>query len=251
MGEALITRRGGGKVEVKVKNATILPAIGKQNDIVVINANTVTEAMLSNDEPASPVEGMVWLKCGGMSYAYVVFGNMKVYITSAVQYVSGAWVVLGEWYVHDGTQWNRGRVYIFKDGADTGFVTLSKNGGTFYPTENPYRWQGQTGSGAATFNVTCGHYNFAQFSTLSFRCTWSTGGGAQWGFTCGVYIISVGGSIDQAFAASSRSASRTDSTTITTLPITYSDVLCDVLFQAKTEKNGNIGKFQFYDVYLD
>lgn len=63
------TNVGGGKVEVKVKNATVLPASGRQNDIVVINADTVTETMLSNDEPASPVEGMVWLKCGGKSNA--------------------------------------------------------------------------------------------------------------------------------------------------------------------------------------
>jgi hypothetical protein len=194
---------------------------------------------------------MVWLKCGGKSNAYVVFGNMRVYITSAAQYVSGAWVVLGEWYVHDGTQWNRGRVYIFKEGADTGFVPISCNGGTLYPTENPYRWQGKTGTSQGNYSVLCGSYNFAQFSTLSFRCKWSTGGGAQYGFTCGVYLTSVGGSIDQAFAASSRSASRTDSTTIVTLPITYSDVLCNVHFNAKTERNGNVAQFWFYDVYLD
>lgn len=111
------TNVGSGFVNVKAKNYTVLPASGRQNDIAVINGAPITDTIVSIDEPQSPTEGMVWIQCAFDGTCYLDIGNIRIYLTSAKQWVSDAWVVLTDWYCYNNDQWVRGRYYLLREGS--------------------------------------------------------------------------------------------------------------------------------------
>jgi hypothetical protein len=111
------TNVGGGFANIKAKNYTILPATGRQNDIAVLNAAPITDTVISITEPQTPIEGMVWIQCAFGGTCYLNIGNIKIYLTSAKQRVSDAWVILTDWYCYNNDQWVRGRVYLVREGS--------------------------------------------------------------------------------------------------------------------------------------
>lgn len=121
MGEAFITRRGGsggsGGLELTVCGGTTRPTKVTHNTIWINTDVEITSHVLSSTEPASPVEGMVWVTIGAfgtVKMASPVGGDwITVYPLSAKQYVSGAWVKKEAKSYRDGewVDWWNGDLY--------------------------------------------------------------------------------------------------------------------------------------------
>ena len=100
MGEAFVTRRGGGTslnfdLTQYATEAELLAATPKKYTIGIISTTEITSWDFIATEPDTPSEGMVWISVGKSSH--VEFNALKkngiqVYPISAKQYVDGAWV---------------------------------------------------------------------------------------------------------------------------------------------------------------
>ena len=119
MGEAYITRRGGGNpLNFRVLGGTAAPSSPKENDIWVNADVSVSSWAFSATEPQGE-EGMVWITTGTSST--VAFNALKkngiqVYPISAKQYVDGAWVEVTAKSYQNGA-WNEWRDYIVRGGT--------------------------------------------------------------------------------------------------------------------------------------
>lgn len=85
---------GGANLNFRVIGGTSALASPKENDIWVNTDTPITSWVFSEEEPESPVAGMVWFQTGTSST--VAFNALKknditVYPNSCKQYVSGAW----------------------------------------------------------------------------------------------------------------------------------------------------------------
>lgn len=111
MGEAFISRRGGGGagLNFSVKayaSESVLPSAGKENTIAVI-ADEINGWIFSATEPANPSEGMVWIPTGTSStvkFNALKKNGIEVYPQSAKQYTDGEWVQIDA-YMDKSGQW--------------------------------------------------------------------------------------------------------------------------------------------------
>lgn len=100
MGEAFISRRGGGgaSLNFSVKayaSDSELPSVEKENTIAVITDAEITSWIFSATQPATPSEGMVWISTGissAIQFNALKKNGIEVYPIDAQQYTGSAWV---------------------------------------------------------------------------------------------------------------------------------------------------------------
>ena len=139
MGEAFITRRGGGSagLNFRVIGDTIAPGSPKENDIWVNTDRNISEWCFSSDDPlyfgSESAQDMVWITTGTSST--VAFDALKkngiqVYPLYAKQYVSGAWVdkTAKSWQGGKWVEWISDLV-IFEAGKGSVQAASTKKGG--------------------------------------------------------------------------------------------------------------------------
>lgn len=140
MGEAFISRRGGGgaglNFSVKAYSSKFaLPSVEKENTIAVITDAEITSWMFSATVPEYPSEGMVWISTGTSSV--VEFNALKknvlqVYPTSAMQYYDGAFHDVFAYCYQDGSWVQFSEVitslYLYKEGDECTDITGGWNG---------------------------------------------------------------------------------------------------------------------------
>lgn len=256
--------------QITAVNYSVLPATGKQNDIAIIGGQTVTDTIISPDEPSTPSEGMVWIICARGGNTFLQINNIKIYLTSAKQYVSGNWVVV-RFYVHNGTQWEVGRVYLIQDGAVTGFATFTrknlpwKSGGstggnmsvTYTGTDVPKKLSIMCSSGSnsntfGAFGIETNLFNCGEYSRLCYRAIWTNAGGANACFTISMIPTSASYVLQNNIAGQQYNSVNSDSTTIIKLPITYSNVEHKIFIGASAVGwKDNTSSFTIYDLFLE
>lgn len=134
-----MTGGGGAGLNFSVKAYSALPESGKENEIAVITETPMTEWVCSNFEPASPVEGMVWVRTGtasGVAFNALKKNGLMVYPLKVKQYVYEAWVDKTAKSYIDG-EWKNWILYLFSDGAANedvtgGFYGTIQDGGLYY-----------------------------------------------------------------------------------------------------------------------
>lgn len=151
MGEAFLTRRGGGNpLNFKVVGGTSAPSSPKANTIWVNTSTAITSYVFGSTQPTGST-GMVWFNTGTFSTApfnALKKNNITVYPLSARQYVSGAWVdkVAKSYQGGKWVDWWSGQLYelgnehtivtggwqarawLLKSGYTATAPTLTKNG---------------------------------------------------------------------------------------------------------------------------
>lgn len=184
------TNAGGGiALNFKVVGGTVQTSNPKENTIWVETGTYVTGCEFSDDAPAVPAEGMVWivtgpasantfnaLKAGGMSFC-------SLSPIMAKQYINGAWEDKGG-RIYQGGVWNElwnGVLYDYGDqcefitGGWVGSQTISSNttsGGKL--TVNADNLSFTNVSGGSFGVVTAKAVNLSGFNTLHAITTGST-----------------------------------------------------------------------------
>lgn len=142
MGEAFITRRGGGGgLNFKVVGGTTQPT-GKENLIWVKTSTTITGYMFAGTRPTSAASGMVLIQTAATSNA--AFNALKkntlmVYPDSVSQYINGAWEKKDAW-IYQNSTWKQISwlwLYVIQNGViitPPGFSTFGYMGNTTLPT---------------------------------------------------------------------------------------------------------------------
>lgn len=122
MGEAIISRRGGGVgINLKVISAASreqLPSNPTKYTVCVITSTPITSWQIGGEQPVSPEDGFVWFS--ELDTKLLTFNMLKkngVYISpgSAQQYVSGTWNIV-QVGIYDGTTWLGLRTYLYAQG---------------------------------------------------------------------------------------------------------------------------------------
>jgi len=123
MGDAMILRRGGGAIKLKVKaytSAVNLPETASLNEIGVITSTAISTVYAQADQPSNPGAGDVWFKLSynsSIALNLAKTGALKIYPLFAKQYVSGAWVFVDAYAYYNGT-WNKFIQYLYFEGGE-------------------------------------------------------------------------------------------------------------------------------------
>lgn len=173
MGDAYITRRGGGApLNFKVVGGT-KPSNPKENTIWVDTDTAITDWVFSATQPAA-VSGRVWIQTGTTSpvtFNALKKNSIQVCPLTAKQYVNGAWVDKaaksyqgGAWVEFDPNR------YIFKQGIGSDSAFIHKPWNKYVSdvtTERIYCNAPATteSDGASGF---AGAYDFTNYSKLVF-----------------------------------------------------------------------------------
>ena len=263
------TNVGGASVRIKVKNYSILPVSGQNNDIALVNGVTVNNAYIQPQSPSSPLEGDVWIQTGWESNVYLQFESVRVYLTTCKQYTSGAWAVVPDWYVYiKPTGWIRARLYIIKDGVPTGSPSISSR-----------KWKQTTSStvpsGSSSVTQNTGYYSISHQNTASSGGEMASAGLCTPNFNAGQYsrvyvdmssrssyancerYVAIANYGDSAVQASTPYAYKVISTaqsltrTQTTVDITQTDNPCCVYLGMNVYYNNNTAAMNVYQLYLE
>ena len=123
---------GGSGFEFTIVGGTNRPTKASHNTVWVNTGKEVTSYSLSATEPANPSEGMVWIKIGnsGFKDTNIALGGewIQVYLKTAVQYVSGAWVSVDTLIYQNGA-WTELVVWLYKNGDESTGITGGWNAG--------------------------------------------------------------------------------------------------------------------------
>lgn len=126
MGTCFMYGNGGGSdLNFNVVGGTSQPANPKENTIWVNTGTTISGWVFSSTTPVSPAEGMVWISTGASStveFNALKKNGIQVYPTSAMQYVSGAWVSKTT-LVYTSGEWNELATYLYSMGDECTALT--------------------------------------------------------------------------------------------------------------------------------
>ena len=115
------------RAEIQFYGYTFGGSSVKDNTIWVNTDTAINGYAFSADEPASPVEGIVWFQTGTVSGAAMNVDKknmVMIYPNSCSQYISGEWVSKTAKTYLDGA-WKDWKKYLYRAGdTDTGFVAL-------------------------------------------------------------------------------------------------------------------------------
>lgn len=133
---------GSGGLNFKIVGGTSEPSNPKENTIWVNTDTDITSWIFDVDEPAEPVDGMVWITVG--TSRVVAFNALKknaiqVYPISVKQYVGGAWVdKVAKSYQNGGwVDWIPPDIYLVKNGKlKTTLKTYSSSGASMTSAEH-------------------------------------------------------------------------------------------------------------------
>lgn len=128
MNTAMLIKKGGGgggALNYKVVGGLTRPENTSENMIWIPTASEITSHVFSADEPATPSQGMVWIRTGLSSSApfnAIKNDTLMVYPQSAAQHIDGAWAGLNaEIYISG--EWISWAVYLIQNGVDNTEVT--------------------------------------------------------------------------------------------------------------------------------
>lgn len=113
---------GGTVLNFEIVGGTTKPGNPKENTIWVNTSTAVTGWAFSAKEPASPVEGMVWIRygvTGDVEFNALKEEAIQMYLLGVKQYVDGAWSIQ-ESHIYQGDTWTQfsyGRYYLFQAGV--------------------------------------------------------------------------------------------------------------------------------------
>ena len=234
-------RSGGGSVvNININSYVTIPLIGRVNDIALINTPEPRTTYIQSTEPAVPIENDVWIKTGCAGSVYLKFRNSIVYLTSGLQYISGAWTLIKEWYVYlEDIGWKSNIFYIVKDGIWS-FGSLPS--GWTQTSEDVQRRAGG-GESASSVSYTTNHFNVGQYSYIHVDQK-NSGGNYEANV---VYTITVENKalLNQQIG----NPVGTTKTYIVDLPITsndnYGNITCSQAIHAK-----NYGSMWLYNIYV-
>jgi len=110
MGEAFITRRGGGanlnfRVNDYPTDTDLDQIVGKVNEIAVLTDTEMPDWQISFEEPENPEEGFVWVKAGTSSKHQIE--ALKKH--SVLLNIQGVWQ-------YDGEDWVRKKAFVWQNG---------------------------------------------------------------------------------------------------------------------------------------
>jgi hypothetical protein len=121
MGQAMITRRGGGAgVKLKpVAYASVLqlPASADDGALAVITTTGIGYITVDKDQPATAAAGDLWLKTGFVGRSALLLSPkplVKSYPFTAMQYIGGAWTFVRV-FVYSGG-WLELRAWLYDAG---------------------------------------------------------------------------------------------------------------------------------------
>ena len=255
-----------GALQINIANYSALPASGDTNDIALINDVAINNTYLQPEEPSSPSEGDVWIMTGWQGNVYLQLDIAKIYLTTCRQYVSGAWVVISEWYVYT-TTWVRARLYLIQNGQMTGAQTLSvrkwkqtsgstvPSGSTTFSQEEDYVYvyQKNTATSAgeyASVGLCTPNFNAGQYSEIYIDMSSSSSYSS-----CERYlaVASYGSSYVKyhTYAYKDLTTATTEARIQSTVTITQTDDPCCVYFGMNVRNNGNTTGAKIYTLYLE
>lgn len=160
MGEAFITRRGGGanlnfRVNDYPTDTDLDEIVGKVNEIAVMTDTPMTDWTLSMEEPENPVEGDVWVKTAMASLRQIEMlkkHSVLVNLAVAFQYDGADWVRKQGW-LWQNDEWINLAIFLF-DHGDTcdlmtgGWLTLNDSNGRA-AVMSDHIYMGSVSSGSA------------------------------------------------------------------------------------------------------
>lgn len=252
---------------IDIANYVALPASGQQNQIALINSNTIGDVYIQPEEPSSPAEGDVWIMTGWSGNVYLTFDVAKIYLTTCRQYVSGVWTVIPEWYVYTNT-WTRARLYLIQNGVITGTQTFSarkwkRDSGSSTPPgvltftqydSYVYIYQKNDATSAGTYRSTgicTPNFNAGQYSTvylnMTSKCSYNSSNNRY--VAIARYSDSYVSLNPIAYKVCSSSNSEVTGTYSAT--ITQTDDPCCVYIGMDIQNNGNIAWCKIYNLYLE
>ena len=251
---------------IDIANYAILPASGQQNQIALINSTTIGNVYIQPKEPSTPSEGDIWILTGWDGNVYLTFDVVKIYLTTCRQYISGAWVIIPEWYVYINA-WTRARLYLILNGVITGAQSFSTR-----------KWKQSSGSatppGTTTFTQNSDNVYVYHKNDSTTAGEYASAGICTQNFNAGQYSKIV---IDMTSKSSYANCERylavaphsdsyvklnpagySDLTTTTTetrawynAQITYTSTPCCVYFGMNVRNNGNSTWARIYTLYLE
>lgn len=188
MGEAIISRRGGGvalnfKV-IAVESESALPPVAKANTVAVITSTPITSWQIGGEQPISPEEGFVWFsEFDTKLYPFNMLKKNGVYISPGVaqQYVSGTWKIVKN-AIYDGTKWVGLSLELYTPGdmhtnTTGGWVKGYVHSGTSMTISDSSTGLVYTASASVTYPggyttlTTNNTVNITDYNTLSFTLT--------------------------------------------------------------------------------
>lgn len=113
--------KGGGDLNFYIVGGTAQPSNPKENTIWINTSTAITEWIFSEEEPASPVDGMVWVELGnGLSFDAIDDEENLIHLSfkKVRQRINGAWDKPPTSFFQNG-RWNEvsAEFYLFKEGA--------------------------------------------------------------------------------------------------------------------------------------
>ena len=137
MGQALIMRRDGNGIELRVaaySSSGSLPASAKVGDIAIITSTAIGKTNFIGTQPSDPVAGDVWIKGTSSSLVYVTVKSnplFVIYPMLAYQYNGSAWA-LKPIYVFVSTSWvAAGSMWLFGNSQNTVTMEVSSSGAAY------------------------------------------------------------------------------------------------------------------------
>lgn len=236
-------RSGGGSVvNININSYVTIPLIGRVNDIALINTPEPRTTYIQATEPAVPIENDVWIKTGCTGSVYLKFRNSMVYLTSGLQYISGAWTLIKEWYVYlEDIGWKSNKFYIVNNGIWS-FGSLPSN--WTQGEEDVHKTYKNDSSDNSSFSYTTNHFNVGQYSYIHVDQT-NKGGNESAAVT---YNISVENKVllNQQIG---NPKGKTESYNVD-LPITSNDNYGKITCTQVVWRNGNSGTMWLYNIYV-
>lgn len=174
-----------------IMTSTSLPAVVKENQIVVVTNNSTNNIVVSKNEPAKPVQGLVWVRdtektiattdysanltdsmmvCYNFKYCYQYDGSSFIEVPGYIG-ISGVWQPL-----------KKGFTILSKNGYDnSGIVTFNRQyytgddfAGSLQEGKGLYFYWGTSGADRTVQYITSNKVNFSEFSKLVLRYNLTT-----------------------------------------------------------------------------
>lgn len=123
MNDCYLVRRGGSGVITAICAESIENTYGAAEGMLCIIGDIIPKIVyVTNEEPASPVNGDLWVQTGAISAAPIQAGFITVYPTVVKQYQSGEWKSVTCYVYHNG-EWIPLEVWLFQTGNAFGEIT--------------------------------------------------------------------------------------------------------------------------------
>lgn len=128
MGEAIISRRGGGdNLNFKVVGGTTQPSNPKENTIWVNTSTAIASYGFNAHEPSNKTNGMVWFVtgAGNIHFAALKKETIELNVIACKQYINNAWKVVSAKIYQSG--WKNIRIDLYAPGDAVTQVTGGYN----------------------------------------------------------------------------------------------------------------------------